>query len=131
MCSPAALIARASSNFFRTTFSVGLCSIKTSIHIRRGVVHDHSGGVYPVPYRTRKSRPPASLFVLWYESPREGVSLCLFHSSLPGSGRPFGRPGPTFYNPPHLYPHGRKARSPFSIGTAKRGRHRPPLTEVS
>jgi len=80
---------------------VGLCSIKTSIHIRRGVVHDHSGGVYPVPYRTRKSRPPASLFVLWYESPREGVSLCLFHSSLPGPGRPLGRPGPTF-SIPHI-----------------------------
>ena len=39
-------------------------------------VHGHSGGVYPVPSRTRKSSPPASVPVLWCESPRECLSLC-------------------------------------------------------
>ena len=38
-------------------------------------------GSYPVPYRTRKSSPPASVPVLWCESPRERSSLC--HSPSP------------------------------------------------
>ena len=39
-------------------------------------VHGHSGGVYLVPFRTQKSSPPASIPILWYESPRERKSLC-------------------------------------------------------
>ena len=48
------------------------------IHIRfeRRWVHGHSGGVYLVSSRTQKSSPPASLPILWYESPRERKSLC-------------------------------------------------------
>ena len=77
MCSPAALIARASSLFFSAPHCVGLCPKETSIHIQEEFVHGHSGGVYLVPFRTQKSRPPASFPVLWYESPRERESLCL------------------------------------------------------
>ncbi len=39
-------------------------------------MHGHSGGVYLVSFRTQKSSPPASIPILWYESPRERKSLC-------------------------------------------------------
>ncbi len=39
-------------------------------------MHGHSGGVYLVSFRTQKSSPPASIPLLWYESPRERKSLC-------------------------------------------------------
>ena len=39
-------------------------------------MHGHSAGVYPVPFRTRKSSPVASVSVLWCESPWEQRSLC-------------------------------------------------------
>lgn len=39
-------------------------------------MHGHSGSVYLVSFRTQKSSLPASLPILWYESPRERKSLC-------------------------------------------------------
>ena len=46
------------------------------IRFEKRWVHGHSEGVYLVPFRTQKSSPPASLPLLWYESPRERKSLC-------------------------------------------------------
>ena len=57
------------------TFATTLCVV-SNIRIERSWVHGHSGGVYLVPFRTQKSSPPASRPVLWYESPRERLSLC-------------------------------------------------------
>ena len=51
-------------------------TIASNLRFERRWVHGHSGGVYPVPSRTRKSSPSASVPVLWCESPREWLSLC-------------------------------------------------------
>ena len=85
--SPAALIARASFFSLRSgnehpssnrTYLLITQNMRHASRIRfeRRWVHGHSGGVYPVPFRTRKSRPPASVLLLWCESPRERQSLC-------------------------------------------------------
>ena len=49
---------------------------KIDIRFEGRWVHGHSVGVYPVSFRTRKSSPTASIPILWYESPRERMSLC-------------------------------------------------------
>ena len=88
--SPAALIVRASFSLcIRTSSALRLIdhansrcdAIVVSFQFERRWVHGHSEGVYPVPSRTRKSSPSASVLVLWCESPRERLSLCL--SSFP------------------------------------------------
>ena len=87
MFSPAALIARASFFSLRSgnehpssnrTYLLITQNMRHASRIRfeRRWVLGHSGGVYPVPFRTRKSRPPASVLLLWCESPRERQSLC-------------------------------------------------------
>ena len=49
---------------------------RTQIRFEGRWVHGHSGSVYLVSFRTQKSSLPASLPLLWYESPRERKSLC-------------------------------------------------------
>ena len=49
---------------------------RTQIRFEGRWVHGHSGSVYLVSFRTQKSSLPASIPLLWYESPRERKSLC-------------------------------------------------------
>ena len=80
MFSPAALTPRAST--ISHTYYVSLCPKEhINSHSKEELCTAIAEGSYPVPFRTRKSSPPASTPVLWCESPWERSSLC--HSPSP------------------------------------------------